>query len=65
MVTREALSAPSIEGRPVIASALVDIIERARLMNRSKAQFLRRAVTLEAVAAVLLAVAVGIVLFEG
>jgi hypothetical protein len=49
----------------VIASALVDIIERARFMNRSKAQFLRRAVTLEAVAAVLLAVAVGIVLFEG
>lgn len=65
VVTEAAMGAPAEVGEPEIASVLVDIIARARQMNRNKARFLRRAVTLEAIAAVLLGVAVGIVLLEG
>lgn len=63
--TREAMGSPAEEGESEIASKLVDIIEKAREENGRKVRFLRGAVTLEAVAAVLLAIAVAIVLLEG
>lgn len=57
--------APAEEGEPAIAKVLVDIIAKAREENANKAGFLKAAVTFEAVAAVLLAAAVGIVLLDG
>ena len=61
----QAMNAPAVQGEPAIASVLVDIIAAAREKNAEKARFLRTAVTAEAVAAVLLAVAVAIILVEG
>lgn len=63
--TKEAMAAPAEEGESAIAKVLVDIIAMARGKNGAKARFLKRAVTAEAIAAVLLAVAVAIVLLEG
>ena len=63
--TRDAMSAPAEEGEPVIANVLVDIIDKAREMNGVKAGFLTKAVTVEAVAAVLLAASVAIILLYG
>ena len=63
--TQEAMGAPAEKGESEIARVLVDIIAKARDENGNKARFLRRAVTLESVAAVLLALAVAIVLVQG
>jgi hypothetical protein len=60
-----AMAAPAEQGEAAIAAVLVDIIATARTKNARKATLLRRAVTVEAVAAVLLAVAVAIVLLAG
>lgn len=63
--SKEAMGAPADEGEPRIAQVLVDIISTARTKNAVKAQFLKAAVTLEAGAALLLAVGVAIVLLQG
>lgn len=65
IATQEAMSAPALQGEAEIANILARIIERARQKNGVKARFLRVAVALEAVAALLLAVAVSMVLLEG
>jgi hypothetical protein len=61
----QAMAAPAGEGDPAIAAVLVDIIERARTKNATKAKYLRAAVACQVVGAVLLALAVGTVLFVG
>ncbi|MEU4606623.1 hypothetical protein AB0F43_26825 [Kribbella sp. NPDC023972] len=61
----EAMAAPAEQGESSIANVLVDIIATAREQNGVKANYLKGAVTVEAIAAVLLAVAVAIVLLEG
>jgi hypothetical protein len=63
--TEEAMGATAEEGEPEIAKGLINIIAKAREENANKARFLKAAVTFEAVAAVLLAVAVAIVLLAG
>jgi hypothetical protein len=63
--TQEAMGAPAEQGESAIANVLVDIIAKARHKNGNKARFLKAAVTVEAIAAVLLAAAVAIVLLEG
>ncbi|MHA7269013.1 hypothetical protein ACX80Q_04415 [Arthrobacter sp. HLT1-20] len=65
VATKSAMSAPAVQGEPEIARVLVDIIDTARKENGHKARLLRSAVTLEAVAAILLAIAVAIVLLMG
>lgn len=64
VATEEAMGAPAEQGEPEIAKVLVSIIAKAREKNANKARFLKAAVTIEAVAAVLLAAAVAIVLLE-
>jgi hypothetical protein len=59
------MGSPAREGEPAIASVLVDIIETARDKNADKAKHLKRAVTAEAVGAVLLGLVVGVVLLTG
>jgi hypothetical protein len=61
----EAMAAPAAEGGPKIATVLVSIIATARQRNGQKARFLKAAVGFEAGAAVLLAIAVGVVLLVG
>lgn len=63
--SKDAMGAPAEEGEPTIAGVLVDIIDIARENNGSKAKFLRRAVTLEGIAAALLAVALSIAVWIG
>lgn len=63
--TEEAMGATAEEGEPEIAKGLINIIAKAREENGNKARLLKAAVTLEAVAAVMLAVAVGIILLVG
>ena len=61
----EAMAAPAEDGGPKIAAVLVEIIATARQRNAEKARSLKAAVGLEAAAAVLLAIAVGVVLVVG
>jgi hypothetical protein len=63
--TPSQMGAPAAAGEAEIASVLVEIIATSRTENGKKAQHLRQAVTLEAFAAVLLAVAVTIILVQG
>lgn len=65
IATKNAMGSPAEQGEPEIARVLVDIIAKARTENGHKARFLRSAVTLEATAAILLAVAVAVVLLAG
>lgn len=65
VATMTAMGAPADEGEPEIARMLVTIIEKAREQNAEKARFLKKGVTAEAVAAVLLTVAVALILLLG
>lgn len=62
VATPEAFSAPAAEAEPIIAKAMVEVIEGARTGNGNKANNLRRAVQAELVAAIVVAIAVVVVL---
>lgn len=62
VATPEAFSAPAAEAEPIIAKAMVEVIEGARTGNGNKAKNLRRAVQAELAAAIVVAIAVVVVL---
>jgi hypothetical protein len=62
VATPEAFSAPAAEAEPKIAAALVQVIDGARRGNAAKANHLKRAVSAELAAALVLAAAVVVVL---